>query len=135
MGSIVGIDSVIFAYFLQSHPEYGIRAEKILETVEKGERKGIFSVIGVIEVLTAPKQLGHPEVATEYREFFANFPNLKIKGITEGVVERASDLRAKYGLRTPDAIHIATAIDFGAQSFVTNDQRLKKITEIEVILL
>ena len=35
--------------------------------------------------------------------------------------EQAALLRAKYGLRTPDAIQLATAQEAGASSFVTND--------------
>ena len=33
----------------------------------------------------------------------------------ERIVEKASDLRAMYNLKTPDAIHLATALDFNAE--------------------
>jgi predicted nucleic acid-binding protein len=39
--------------------------------------------------------------------------------------EIASELRAIYTLRTPDAIHLATALKAGAAAFVSQDRRLK----------
>lgn len=39
------------------------------------------------------------------------------------VAEIASDLRAAHGLRTPDAIHLATALDRRTDAFVTEDSR------------
>jgi predicted nucleic acid-binding protein len=39
------------------------------------------------------------------------------------VVEIASDLRAAHNLRTPDAIHLATALRLQAGAFVTEDGR------------
>ena len=40
-------------------------------------------------------------------------------------VELMSDLRAQYGLRTPDAIHLATTLLHGGQAFITNDACLR----------
>ena len=49
---------------------------------------------------------------------------------------REPRLRAGYAwLRTPDALQIATAIGKGAALIVSNDQRWKRVTEIEVLLL
>ncbi|MDH5365115.1 MAG: hypothetical protein OEW82_08200, partial [Dehalococcoidia bacterium] len=38
-------------------------------------------------------------------------------------------------LRTPDAIQLATSIVKGAQAFVTNDESLKKVKEIEIVVM
>ena len=40
-----------------------------------------------------------------------------------------------YNLKTPDAIHLATALDFNAEQFITNDKTLQKVTDINVIVL
>jgi predicted nucleic acid-binding protein len=37
--------------------------------------------------------------------------------------------------QTPDAIQIATAIYYPADYFLTNDKRLKSVTEIKIITL
>jgi predicted nucleic acid-binding protein len=67
-----------------------------------------------------------------YRQLIERYPNLSIRNLNERIIELASDLRAQYNVRTPDAIHIATAIDAGASLFYTNDRNLKRVKEIEV---
>ena len=51
------------------------------------------------------------------------------------LVDRIVDLRTKYGVKTPDAIHLATAIEHKADVFVTNDRQLKKVKEIVMLYL
>lgn len=132
MAKKIGIDTSVFIYLLQRHKQYVDAAREIMHTVQSGEYLGVFSCIGIIEILTGPKKQGKYELAAQYREMITHFPNLTIHGVTESIVEGASDLRARYGIATPDAIHLATAIDFGAEIFFTNDRSLMKVKEITV---
>lgn len=54
---------------------------------------------------------------------------------TVEIADRAATLRVTYGLRTPDAIHLATAIAVHADCYVINDRKLKAVKEIPVITL
>lgn len=135
MVKLVGIDSVLFIYIFEKDHALAKKAKLILKNIEVGNLNGIFSSIGLIEVLTGPKKMGNQNLAFQYKTLISNIPNLTIIGINESIVELASDLRAKYGIKTPDAIHIATAIDAKADKFITNDKKLKKIKEIKIELL
>jgi predicted nucleic acid-binding protein len=135
MEKIIGIDTSLFIYLFEENHEYLAQSSKIFRAIESGKYKGIFSVIGMIEILTGPKKKQQAGIAAEYEYRLRNFPNLSIIGINERIVWLSSDLRAKYGITTPDAIHIATAIDSGAKKFITNDKALKKIKEIKVEIL
>jgi len=135
MGQIIAIDSVVFIYVWNKQPEFFRQAKKVLEEISGGQTAGVFAQIGLIELLTGPKKLGRKSLAILYNERVKNFPNLEIRSLNDNVTEIASDLRAKYNLRTPDAIHVATAIDAGADRFITNDKTLKKVKEIAVTLL
>ncbi|MEK7560831.1 MAG: type II toxin-antitoxin system VapC family toxin [Patescibacteria group bacterium] len=135
MEGVIGIDSTVFMYLLAEDRRYLARVERLLSDVRDGKINGIFSCIGLIELLTGPKKRGQYDIASRYREIIGQFPHLSIRGLNERIVDLASTLRAEYGLRTPDAIHIATAIDGGAIAFVTNDRRLKKVKEIRIDLL
>ena len=54
----------------------------------------------------------------------------------EPVAYLAADLRARYNLRTPDAIQIATAILTGCDAFLTNDDGLRRVSaEMPVIIM
>jgi predicted nucleic acid-binding protein len=44
-------------------------------------------------------------------------------------------LRAHYNLRTPDALQVATALEFGCQAFLTNDEQLQRVTDLRVLVL
>jgi predicted nucleic acid-binding protein len=55
--------------------------------------------------------------------------------ITSDIAEQAASLRARYGLRTPDALQIATALAADCGAFVTNDARLQRVTELRVLVL
>jgi len=50
------------------------------------------------------------------------------------LARRAVALRAQYDVRVPDALQIAAALEAGATAFVTNDRRLAKVRELQVLL-
>lgn len=135
MGQKIGIDTPILIYLLERNRQHIGQARAVMLAVQSGKYQAVFSSIGLVEILTGPKRQGHYEIAARYRETITHFPNLTIGGINEAIVEIASDLRATYGISTPDAIHIATAIDANAQKFITNDKALRKIKEISIELL
>jgi predicted nucleic acid-binding protein len=135
MGQKIGLDTSFWIYFLEENPKYVHKIRSFVDAIEAGRIEAVFSSIGLIEVLTGPKRAGNFELAGQYRELLARFPNLTIGGMNESIVEIASNLRAAYGISTPDAIHIATAINAGAQKFITNDKGLKRVKEILVELL
>lgn len=135
MGQKIGIDTPVIIYLLEKHPQHLDSARKLMNKIQDGKYQAVFSGIGLIEILTGPKKQGNYELAARYREIIARFPNLHIQGLGESIIESASTLRAVYGMSTPDAIHIATAINFGAKKFITNDKALRKVKEINVELL
>jgi len=55
--------------------------------------------------------------------------------IASSVIERATDLRARYKFKTPDAIHLATAIEDHADRFLTGDKELTRFSELAVEVL
>lgn len=135
MGEVVGLDSSIFIYLLEKHERFGPVAKKVLKEVESGKKEGILSAIGVIELLTGPKKSKDEKTVVEYRMLLESFANLTIGGLHKYGIEMAAEFRAVYGLRTPDAVHLATALDYGATAFYTNDKKLKKVKGIEIRLL
>ena len=57
---------------------------------------------------------------------------LVVVDVTAAVIDRATDLRVKYGFKTPDAIHLASAIVESADVFLTGDVALARCTEVTV---
>lgn len=69
-----------------------------------------------------------------YDAFFSA-DHLVLADIDARVIETATQLRATYGFRTPDALHLATAIEEKATVFLTGDSALKQCREVNVKVL
>lgn len=131
----IGLDSMGFIYFLEDNSNFANLAEIIFELAEKDEAVIISTVLAPIEVLTGYRKTKDSAAENEFIQMVQDFPNIEIYDLDFRMIERVVDLRAKYSIKTPDAIHIATAIENKADIFVTNDAALKKIKEIEIVCL
>ncbi|MEZ5335115.1 MAG: type II toxin-antitoxin system VapC family toxin [Methanolobus sp.] len=133
--SKIGIDSMLFIYLFEDNPDFSDICATILEEIEFGKVIGITSSITLLEILVKPKMDGNHKAVSDYKDILTNFPNLNIVNVDQEIADIASTLRANYSIKTPDAIQVGTAINEGCSAFITNDFALKKIEEIEVIVL
>jgi predicted nucleic acid-binding protein len=84
-----------------------------------------------LECRVFPLREQQVELLACYDEFFVR-RSLTVVEIAASVIERATDLRVRYGLKTPDAIHVATAIDLQADLILTGDRDLARCSEVRV---
>ncbi|MGN6541902.1 MAG: PIN domain-containing protein [Ginsengibacter sp.] len=49
-------------------------------------------------------------MAKQYKDILTSAKGIEITDVTATIAEQAAFLRAKYNIRTPDAIQLATAI-------------------------
>lgn len=130
---LYGVDTMLFVYHFEGNERFGPAAGRLLQAAEDGRCRLVASVLALLEVLVVPKRHGKDDLCQRYRDLFESFPNLSLVPIECEVVEIASDLRARHDLRTPDALHLATAIHAGAESFVSEDRRLRGIQGVRVV--
>ncbi|MBI5440185.1 MAG: type II toxin-antitoxin system VapC family toxin [Deltaproteobacteria bacterium] len=133
-GSTAALDTVALVYLLERHPTHYDTAKGLLSRIEGGEIAGVLSCLVFTELLVPPYRSGDSQRAESVLRLLTNFPNLKVVDVTPEISAQAARLRARYGLRTPDAIHAATALNEGADVIVTNDRDLLKLgAEIRVL--
>ncbi len=132
---LLGVDSMLFVYWLEGSQEFGAAAGALLEAAEVGRCRLAASALALLEILVVPKRMGRGDLCRRYRDLLESFPNLDFHELDGDIADKAAELRARYDLRTPDAIHLATAIAAGAESFASEDRRLKKVKEIKVVPL
>ena len=60
---------------------------------------------------------------------------LVVGEIAIAVIDEATKIRARYGFKSPDAIHLATAIAAGASTFLTADAQLTRCREVPVEIM
>jgi len=134
------LDTSPFIYFIDENPLYISKVEEIFSAIANGNTLGVSSYMSLLEVLIKPIQQGANDIAMQYRDLLLNSSSLKLYPLDDKVAEVAAKLRAKYSgngfrIKTPDAVQIATGLLNGADVFITNDNGLKNVTEIKVIVL
>jgi predicted nucleic acid-binding protein len=133
---VVGLDTVIWIYALEHHPEFGPRAAAVLTAVEEGQVTGIVSTLVFSELLVGLFRQGGAAVADRYVERLATFPHVRVVAPDVAICREAARLRATApALRLPDAIHLATCLAAGATAFVTNDARVRGADGLQVVQL
>jgi predicted nucleic acid-binding protein len=133
--SVIGLDTPIFIYHLESNPSYSHYTKDILLAIEDGQIEAVTSIITLLEINVRPYQLGRRDIASKYEALLVNFPHLTIMDVNRDVVRRAAQLRAEYRLRPADALQVATCLLNGAQVFLTNDRRLSCLSPVITILI
>ncbi|MBI3946163.1 MAG: PIN domain-containing protein [Armatimonadetes bacterium] len=131
----LGFDTPPFIYFVERHPTYLSLVREVVRRVDVGVLAGYGSVVTLTEVLTQPKRLGDTALEGAYRSLLLHSRNFRLLPIDADVAERAADLRARYQLRTPDALQIAAALAAGCQAFLTNDGTLGRVADLRILVL
>ena len=58
--------------------------------------------------------------------FLSGLPGLELHPVDEKAAKEGARLRARYGLRASDALHLAAALVHGATAFPTNAGEFRK---------
>jgi predicted nucleic acid-binding protein len=132
---LIALDTAVWIYHFEGSAAYGPAADRVLEVVSQGRIGTVVSELVLLELLVAPLKKGAQDIADEIELAVMHFPNLQLAPVTRAVLLRAAEMRARYGLRTPDAIMLATAVESGATLAVTNDDGWRKVKEVEILLL
>ena len=74
-------------------------------------------------------------MARSYRGLLTEYPHLTLLALDLATADLAASLRAHYNLSTPDAIQVGTALCAGATAFLTSDDHLSRVKELDVLLL
>lgn len=132
----IGFDSMIFIYQFSDHPEYAPLTHVLFELLETGKIQAVTSTITITEVFVQPEKEKNLFIISEYEKVFQQMPNLEIVSVNWQLARLASKMRALYPLiRTPDALQISAPLLKGCAAFLTNDEKLKQVDLLKVIVL
>jgi len=132
---LIYADTNIFIYHLDASPRYSPLTEVFFDLVENGKITAHTSTLTVLELNVKPYQANQSPRALTHIALLKNLPHLLIKDMTIEIADRAAQLRAKHGLKTPDAIHLASALNTGCDLLLGNDADLKKTNTVECLRL
>lgn len=120
--------SVLIAYLDGGEVFSGSATVLLDQLVAGGSHPAVISAVTVTECLVRPFRAGPPAVATA-ATFLGHFLNLRVRPIDDEVATEAARVRALTGLRTPDALVIATALVEGIATIVTGDGQWERAIE------
>lgn len=86
--------------------------------------------ITLAEVLSGPHKAGQTALAARYEQALAQFEWVNL---SPSIANLAAQLRARYGLKLPDALQLAAALDIGAAALVTHDRDFSKVEGLPVL--
>jgi len=117
---MIYLDTCIVIYLVEEHPVFCSRLEAALTTNE------IYCLSPLVEMecLVLPIKRQRHDLIAKFQNFFTTQRRLSMP---QPIFHQAAELRANHGLKTPDALHLATARHHGCTGLWTNDDRLHDV--------
>lgn len=84
-----------------------------------------------MECRVKPLRDGNADLLKDYDDFFDEIV-VEIVALSREVIDCATEIRARYGFKTPDSIHLAAAVVSGCDVFLTNDYQLERFSDIAI---
>jgi len=134
-GKTVALDTAPLIYFIEENPKFLAAVKPFFAAMARGDFQVVTSSITLAEVLVNPIKHDKLTLAEQYKELLLSAENMKLFPATTQIAELAARLRAAHNLQTPDAIQIATALDQKADFFLTNDAKLSRLSQPQVLVL
>jgi predicted nucleic acid-binding protein len=116
---LIYLDSCLVIYLAERHGRWGEPVARALS--EAGDADFGISPLAKCECLVGPIKRGDPVLQRIYTDLFEMLVPL---AMPEEVYVQAAHLRAHFGLKTPDALHLSCAQHHGCEALWTNDERL-----------
>ena len=129
-GDLVLVDTAPLIYVLEDHPEFAQLFVGMFEAAERGQLQIAVSTISLAELLVGPLKQGQDALAKRYEKALGAF---ELVPVSVEISSTAARLRANSGLRLPDALQAATALEIGAIALVTHDRDFTKLRGLRIL--
>lgn len=127
------LDSNFFIRFLES--EDPILGDFFRKMIEDGVPL-VTSELTLMEVLTGSlRDEDEAEIAAYEELLMEGGRPIDVLSIDRPTLPRAAATRVELGNKTPDAIHVATALEAGCDVFVSSDRKLKVPSDMRKVAL
>lgn len=133
-GSKVYVDTSVLIYTLEVNTDYFSLLQPLWTKFQAQEIELISSELILMEVLVLPLRNNNESLVSDYEQLLLNSA-MQLIPINQSILRQAANLRATNSLKTPDAIHAATALSVNCDLFVTNDKGFRKLSNLPVVIL
>jgi len=129
------IDTSPFIYLIEEYPKYVKSARDYITELYVNEDEIITSVVTYAEYGIKPEKKEEYVLIEEFEKLLEML-DIEMFDIEKQHAQKSYQLRAKYNfLKGMDSLQLGVAILENCDKFLTNDYKLDKIEEIEIVLL
>jgi len=129
------LDTAPIIYFIENHPQFADIVEVFIEQLDQGNIQAVISPVTVAESLVNPFKEQDQRLQQDFIDFMLRQQSILMKETDVNISIKAAQLKASYNLKLPDALQVATAIVTGCDSFLTNDKKLSRISELQILVI
>ena len=127
------LDSCVVIYLIQGPDNLSQTVRDALQPAKGTPPTVCISDLTRLECRVWPIKQHDPVLLNQFDEFFASNDVEQIV-LETAAFDLATELRAQFGTKTPDALHLAAALLGGCTEFWTNDHRLNAATKGKIDL-
>jgi predicted nucleic acid-binding protein len=128
------LDASGFIYSVERIEPYCTLLEPLWRQAQAGQFVIVSSELVVLETLVKPLREGDTVLQQLFRALL-HAREVQLIPATLSLWEHAARLRAQTGLKTPDALHAATALDVASTLCITNDGDFRRVAGLPVVVL
>ncbi len=128
----VFVDSNIFIYAVQAHPDFGEACKKIIEDIESGKIEAATTVLNIAEVAEVIDRNVSRKAALNVTELLLSLP-MNIEDVVKEHEVHALSIFAASRANYFDTIFIAVMKEKFIDTIITNDSHFEKTGGIRVI--
>lgn len=136
LAGTVYVETPAIIYTVEPHPVYAPLLRPLWEAAQAQSLQIITSELTLLEALVHPLRRQDLVLQAAYERLLLATPEVKLLPLSQDVLREAARLRAVIpGLRTPDALHAATALIAGCTLFLTNDTGFRRVPGLPLVIL
>ena len=125
------LDAAPIIYLMKGIPPLQQAVKAHLAGTRTFHDVAVTSELARLECRVKPIRVGNTNLLRLSDLFFAA-EGIEVVGPHTPVWEKATEIRARYDFRVPDAVHLACALVHGCDRILTNDHRLDRFPEVPV---
>ena len=131
---MVFLDANTVIYLIEQPANFGPRATaRVGVLLAGGERLSVSDLVRM-ECQVGPLKTNDALLSAKFSTFFTS-PDVTVLPLSPAVCDRAARIRAQYGFKPLDSLHLAAAVEHGCTRFLTNDAGLRNFPDILVEIL
>jgi predicted nucleic acid-binding protein len=131
---MVFLDANPVIYLIEQPVRFGPKiTARVTALLASGERLAVSDLVRM-ECQVGPLRANDPVLLAQYVRFFQS-PDVSVLAVSPAVCDRAARIRAQYGFKPLDALHLAAAAEYGCSLLITNDAQLRRVPDVTVEIL